>query len=171
MMPYTPIDVRTQIIRQALQPLSVTTPKGTIQLWDPSAENLVLVTGAHESNYEFTQQIGGGPALGFFQMEPETHDDCWTNFLNFHPDLSSQIENITLNGAAPHADELVSNAQYAAAMCRVKYLRSPLPLPGANDANGMWSIYKAVYNTVDGAANQSQFMNAWDRWVSSNPIS
>jgi hypothetical protein len=38
---------------------------------------------AQESQLEYTRQIGGGPALGYFQMKPETHDGCWTNTINY----------------------------------------------------------------------------------------
>src|SRR5258708_26545125 len=40
----------------------------------------------------FRSQLGGGPAVGLFQMEPTTHDDCWTNFLNFRPVLAGKVK-------------------------------------------------------------------------------
>jgi len=46
-----------------------------------------------------------------------------------------------------------------------------MPMPDANDVQGMWRLYKTVYNTASGAATESEFMNAWDHWVASNPIS
>lgn len=169
-MPFVPVETRTQIIRPALQ---------AVDLWSDAAENLLLVTGAQESGYAFIQQIGGGPALGFWQMEPATHDDCWANYIEYRRPLLHALWDVAgtadlvdgSGGEMPNSDLLMTNPQYACAMARVKYLRSTLPLPEANDAAGMWAIYKAVYNTAAGAATEAEFMNAWDRWVSSNPIS
>ncbi len=49
--------------------------------WSLESEMLLMGTAAHESLLIYTHQIGG-PALGYFQMEPATHDDCWTNYLD-----------------------------------------------------------------------------------------
>lgn len=45
------------------------------------ASDLLLGTALVESNLEHLKQIGGGPALGFFQMEPETFDDIFYRYL------------------------------------------------------------------------------------------
>lgn len=46
-------------------------------VWTPALEEVLLMIAAHESHMgKFTRQIGGGPALGWWQMEPATHDDC-----------------------------------------------------------------------------------------------
>ena len=58
-----------------------------INLWSQPAENLVWGTGLQESLYKYDRQMGSGPALGYWQMEPKTHDDCYANFLVYHLDL------------------------------------------------------------------------------------
>ena len=46
------------------------------------AENLLMGTAAQESALgEYIRQLGNGPALGIFQMEPETFDDIVRNYL------------------------------------------------------------------------------------------
>lgn len=42
--------------------------------WSQPAEDLVMGTAAQESRLTYLRQLGGGPALGLWQMEPATHD-------------------------------------------------------------------------------------------------
>ena len=52
-----------------------------------AAEELLLGTALQESRLTYLHQLGGGPALGLFQMEPGTHDDIWTNYLWNRPEF------------------------------------------------------------------------------------
>ena len=60
-----------------------------IGLWSRAAEELVLGTAIIESGLTYLKQHGDGPALGLWQVEPATHDDLYTNFLNYRPELGS----------------------------------------------------------------------------------
>ena len=125
-----------------------------IGLGGAAAVNLITGTGLVESGYRVTQQIGGGPALGWFQMEPATHDDCWENFLKYRPELAEKIRGL-IYGLNPVSHMLRNNAAYAVAMCRVKYLRVSEPLPDANAA-AMAAYHKKYYNTPLGKANAAK---------------
>ena len=125
-----------------------------IGLGGDAAVNLITGTGLVESGYKYTRQING-PALSWFQIEPATHDDCWENYLRYHPALAEKIRGL-IYGLTPSAHMLSNNARYAVAMCRVKYLRVPEPLPDANDAAGMSAYHKKYYNTALGKANETQ---------------
>ena len=52
-----------------------------INLWSSSAEELVLGTAIVESGLTYLKQHGDGPALGLWQIEPATHEDLYTNFV------------------------------------------------------------------------------------------
>ena len=119
-----------------------------IGLCTDASVNLVTGTGLSESQFIYDRQIDG-PALGWFQMEPATHDDCWVNFLAYRPELASKIR-LVAGKQNPTADDLVTNRPYAAAMCRVKYLRSPLALPAADDPVALCLYWRGVYNTALG---------------------
>ena len=68
--------LRLYIIRPTLQ---------KINLWSEAAENLLLGTAAQESLLgTYLKQNGNGPALGIYQMEPNTHKDIWIHYLNYH---------------------------------------------------------------------------------------
>jgi hypothetical protein len=149
-------DVLITIIRPALQIL------GHASL---AAEQLVLGTGIQESLLVHRQQLGGGPARGLFQMEPATHDDCWANFLAFRLELAAKVKQSLEPGQQPTASTLQHNDRYAAAMCRVHYLRVPEPLPAANDIAAMARYWKQHYNTPQGAGTPEEFREKWPQYI------
>ena len=91
-----------------------------INLWSPSAEELVLGTAIVESDLTYLRQWGDGPALGLWQVEPSTQSDLYTNFLNYRPELGSQL--MELRAPNLSMDEnLATNLMYGAAVCRLCY--------------------------------------------------
>lgn len=98
-----------------------------------------------ESGFRATVQSGGGPALGWFQMEPVTYEDIWDNYLRYRPALADAVKSLC-NEANASLDQIQTNPHFASAMCRVKYLRSSLPLP-KNTAFNLCQYWKQVYNT------------------------
>lgn len=134
-----------------------------INLGGNAAVNLVTGTGLVESGFIHDRQING-PALGWFQMEPRTHDDIWLNFLRYRPDLANRILAASSLTGLPEAENLVQNRAYSACMCRVQYLRTPEPLPSSTDATALSAYHKRYYNTALGqanaAANTSLFQQA-----------
>jgi len=140
--------VRDHIVRPALK---------AINAWQQASEILIVGTGLMESNYVELVQIGG-PALGFWQMEPATAQDIWDNYLTYAAQLRSDLMKLM----APYEDkieQLTWNLQYAAAMARIKYLRAPDPLPAAADLEGIAAYYKKIYNTAHGAAKIADFIS------------
>ena len=136
------------VIRPALEKLS---------LWSLSAEELVLGTAIVESGLTYLKQHGDGPALGLWQVEPATHDDLYTNFLNYRPELGSKL--MELRAAGLSLDEnLATNLMYGAAVCRLCYYRKPDALPEAGDIEGQASFWKQHYNTIFGAGTVSKYV-------------
>lgn len=140
---------------------------GAINLYSENAEQLLLGTALQESLLIYTKQIGG-PALGYFQMEPATHDDIWLNFLKYKRDLAQLIVNVA--GEAPDAALLETNHLYAAAMCRAHYLRAPAKLPAYGDVVGMANYWKQYYNTPLGAGKPEEFLDKWHKYVTPTGI-
>lgn len=44
---------------------------------------LIMRTGFAESGFKHLEQMGGGPAIGFFQCEPATIKDICDNYLSY----------------------------------------------------------------------------------------
>ena len=148
----TPNVFLTTIVRPALAQLGVP---------DANAEMLLMGTAAHESQLQATHQMGGGPALGYFQMEPVTHDDCWQNFIQFRPELKAKLMACIAPATAPNAQLMVTNSVYAAAMARVRYMRAPGAIP--SDGLAIAQYWKDNYNTTMGAGTVAEFAADWNR--------
>lgn len=129
-----------------------------------SAMQLLLGTAMQESKLTYLHQLGGGPALGLWQMEPATKDDIlrWIKWEETNPAHSHLHETISeLIGSLPLVDDLVGNLYYACAMCRVHYYRVPEKLPRAYDFVGHAEYWKKYYNTPLGAGTISQYLENW----------
>jgi len=124
-----------------------------------SAERLVVGTAAVESGLSHLVQLGGGPALGVYQIEPETHRDIWDTYLAYRPELASKVRSL----ASQHwfdddpDRELICNLSYSTAICRLKYYRIKAPLPDANDIQGLANYWKQYYNTKRGKGRVDDF--------------
>ncbi|MFT8326680.1 hypothetical protein [Gluconobacter oxydans] len=131
-------------IRPALQ---------AIGLGDPAHLNIVTGIGLVESGYVWLEQLNSGPAKGFWQMEPATHDDIWKNSLPA-PSRSRIASGLNrLLSGQPHAAGLmITLPLYGAAMCATKILLAPEPIPAADDAAGQAQYHKRWYNSPLGSA-------------------
>lgn len=129
-----------------------------------AAEQLVLGTAVHESGLRYLRQLGGGPALGLFQMEPATHRDIWRNYLAFKPVLAGRVLKMRALWATTER-QLTNNAAYACAMCRLHYYRRREPLPKTGDAQALGWYWKRYYNTESGAGTATQFVTVFDEYV------
>lgn len=127
--------------------------------------DLLMGTGMQESGFKFRRQLGGGPALGLWQMEPATHDDCWKNFLAFRRTLAIRVNSIGGwdHPTNPSASLLETNDAYACAMARIKYLRTPEPFPDPSKdgyVEALASFYCRHYN-AGGKATVAEFVANW----------
>ncbi len=120
---------------------------------------LLLCTAAIESNCgEYIKQING-PALGVWQMEPDTHNDIWDNCDALIGPFEQKIYDIC--GRCTD-NTLIDSPKYACAMARLKYSMDPHPLPKYTgdsnvDLKSFYDYYKRVYNTGLGAST-------FDKW-------
>lgn len=130
------------------------------------AEALMLGTALAESRLRNLTQ-DGGPALGFFQMEPATHDDIWKNFLGYRiGKLEMKIADISGFSTLPQpAERMIWDHRYAAVMCRIHYRRQPrfseehsLPVC-LEDLAAYWKQY---FNTLEGKGTVEHFLDAWE---------
>jgi len=63
-----------------------------LDLYSRDAVELLMLTAAAESNLgEYLRQVGRGPALGIFQMEPSTETDIWYNYLRYRSELALRM--------------------------------------------------------------------------------
>lgn len=132
-------------------------------LHSDNAVNLLMGTAAQESHLgKYRKQIGGGPALGIFQMEPATFNDIVKNYLRFKPGLTVKIEGVA-RVCRFHAEDIETNDLLAICMARVHYLRVSEAIP--SDVEGMARYWKKYYNTPLGKGTVEEFISNYKKLV------
>ena len=141
-------NIKKHIITPALQ---------AINSYSDDRLDMVFVTGAAETLYKHVRQIKG-PALGYWQMEPKTHDDLWRNFLG-HFKRRKLVDGLSYLSKVPgDFHQLEVNPWYAAAMCAIHYMRFPEPLPHTGDRMSQAEYHKEYYNTHKGKSTIDGFL-------------
>lgn len=161
-----PRQLLTYVVKPALAALNL--PGGIL------AEKLVLGTAAQESRFQYIHQLGKGPALSLWQIEPTTAIDT----LRRAPaDVLDRLDAMvpgalpvqskgTLLG--PIVDQLPGNLYLGAAMCRLVYYMKPFAMPTIRDeeVSRRWcaAIWKSYYNTAAGKGTAEEFTANWRKF-------
>ena len=95
-----------------------------------------------ESGYRHLEQVKG-PAIGFFQVEPDTINDTINNYLKFRPKKLAHLVERGLDLKTPETSVLCS-IYLQVAFCRYKYWRSPKPIPSGMVLQAKY--WKEIYN-------------------------
>lgn len=136
---------RVNLLRPTLQ---------AIDMWSLAAENLLMGTAMVESSLTYLKQIGGGPAVGLFMMEPLTYCDLAHRVRCYQAPINTKIIGLLKFLALPYeADFLIGNITAAIVMARLKYWFDSEPLPEAADFVALAALHKRVYNTALGATD------------------
>ena len=147
-----------ELVRDALEEIEDFIPVSD------SAVNLLLGTCAQESHFgRFLRQLGGGPALGVFQMEPATLNDIWGNWINNRADFAQALAEMGYD--TPRPSRLVYDMRYAAIMARIHYFRKPDPLPAWHDPYALGKYWKDHYNTHLGRGTVEEFEHNYRKYV------
>lgn len=127
------------------------------------AVELLMGTCAQESHLgKYRKQISGGPALGIYQMEPDTFGDIVNNYLSTKPVLKEKIMEVS-EVRELNSKDLVNNDRLATCMARVHYLRVKEAIPSSLD--GQARYYKKYYNTYLGAATEQEYISNYKKLV------
>ena len=148
-----------QLLRYVIKPALT-----LLDMASPAAEALLLGTAAQESHCgRYLHQLGNGPALGIFQMEPATYHDIWENYIAYRPKIQKQLA--ILWPVRPEPEEMVVNLLLAAVMSRIHYRRVPVPLPQAEDLSGLADYWKKYFNSSLGRGTTAEFITNWHRFL------
>lgn len=158
-----PKQLLVHVVRPALAALGL--PGGVL------AEKLVMGTAAQESDgFRYVHQLGKGPALSLWQIEPATARDTLTRCRS---DLQSRIsamaalipgEPVYLHPEELMIQQLPGNLYLGAAMCRLVYYMKPFKMPAeppVDARNWCAQTWKRAYNTIKGAGTVDQFVRHW----------
>ncbi len=142
-----------------------------IGLNQPGASFLLLGTALVESDLTWLRQQSDGPALGLWQMEPDTHDDLWLWLLEWTREkaLAPVISRLA-SAWPPGATQMVGNLNYACAMARCLYRRKPEPLPfPVTDVAAHALYWKTHYNTFQPEQTHRYVREQLEKFVSLFP--
>ena len=131
------------------------------------AVQILTATALHESmGLRYDQQLGGGPALGFFQMEPGTAADHLRWVCN-NARASLWIGSVSIAPTTVLSKEhLQYDLPFQIALARVHYYtRSRLRLPDEQDIEAQASYWKECYNTKKGRGKPEQFIQSWMKYA------
>ena len=127
------------------------------------ARFLLLCTSAIESRCGHYMKQVNGPALGIWQMEPDTHTDIWDNCdavktvdsILFRKLFKLGVDGEPFDNQKLNSDrDLIMSPMYACAMARLKYSMTPEPLPEYTgdpniDLRAFYDYYAKHYHGVD----------------------
>jgi len=131
-------------------------------MYSPQAVNLLLGTMAQESKMgEYIKQLGNGPALGGYQMEPKTHDSLVNNYIVYRAEIDDKFKALGYDNY--DAQRLKYDLQYATVFARIKYLPVPKKIP--SDIDGMAEYWKDFYNTKSGKGKVEEFIDNYEKYV------
>ena len=118
----------------------------------------MLGTAIQESRLTYLQQIGGGPALGLFQIEPTTFNDIYDRYLQREDkkELLGRVQQFIT--AQDVRDQVIGNIPFAVVIARIRYYMVPEPLPAYDDLQALAEYWKAHYNTSRGAGTIQGFI-------------
>jgi len=133
-------------------------------MYSEGATELLMGTCAQESTFgKYKTQLGGGPAKGYWQIEPLTMNDNWHSYINFRPKLKELLEK-EFGMTGPDLWRLENDVDYGIVMARLKYRRSPARIPEPDDIEGLAHVWKEVYNTPLGAGTEEEFEHNYKKY-------
>lgn len=138
-----------------------------LQADTPVARALLLLTAVHESQCgHYLRQEPSHIAIGIFQMEKNTHDDIWKNWLNINnkPNVVALHNLIAARWPQHDAEVMCADMGYAAAMTRAHYLRCPAPLPPMS-LDAIAKYWDDQYNRNPKAGFPAQAIADWKNIV------
>jgi hypothetical protein len=135
-----------------------------LDMCSEAAVNLELGTAAVESQMgRYLHQIKG-IALGIYQIEPATYYDTMENYVAYRPHVVSVLDSLMIKGLSAE-ENLIGNLYYSTAISRLKYYRSPEPLPEHDNIEGLGIIWKRVYNTYKGKGTLDGFIRCYEKYI------
>lgn len=128
-------------------------------MYSVDAMYLMLCTALVESNLSHLRQLPSGPALGLFQMEPDTYTDV-CRYLNERPKLLNKILLATFRSYLPSDPSiLITDLSYSSLMARVKYWMIPEAIPTYKDPQAQATYYEKYYNANKFVDKTSKFIS------------
>ena len=121
------------------------------------ARDLIYETAMAETGYRHLEQMGGGPAVSFWQIEPATINDIWTNYILYRKPLVQKAYELGFT-----EDEMdfsvMTNIGVAIFFARIYYRRKPGAIPKTMEDRAKY--WKKWFNTEQGKGTVKHYIEA-----------
>lgn len=125
----------------------------------PEAREIIFRTGMAETGYRAIEQYGGGPAVGFFQVEPATINDTIDNYVSYRPHIQTKLWGLGFEEKDSEI-RVMGSIPLQVAFCRLKYRRDKHALPECGNIEAQAKYWKRVYNSIKGKGTVEHFIKA-----------
>jgi hypothetical protein len=128
---------------------------------------LILGTAAAESRMGFFNRQIRGPAIGMFQMEPNTAMDIIQNYVAYRNSMKDAIKTVTdcdTSNRPAFIKELEFTPELQTVMCGIHYRRRKAQLTD-REPETLAAIWKEKYNTYKGKGTVEHFVRAYNRYI------
>ena len=130
-----------------------------LDMHSDDAVELIYRTGMAETKYKHLIQMGGGPAVGFFQCEPATMRDIIENYASYRPDIMTKLYALGYDEKDAEM-RMMGSIPLQVAFCRLKYRRDKHAIPAAEDMAAQGKYWKRVYNSELGKGTLEHFLES-----------
>ena len=128
------------------------------ELQTPNRVQFMLAIGLIESGYNAVAQIPEPFALGYWQMEAGTFNDCIDNFLKYESEFTEGWQSLQDTHTVLYS-ALTYDCVFACYMSAIKIYRAPPALPEFGDLTGMAQYWKQYYNASPNGADVPTALN------------
>lgn len=161
-MSFAPHQFR-KLIRDVLAQFATRASVGSF--YSEDAVELLMLTAAQETHLgKYLWQVKG-PALGVFQMEPNTYNDIWGNWIMYRQNILDALNDMYGGSGVPWELKMKADLVYQIIMARIFYLRVPAALPAKDNALDMAHYYKKWFNTHLGKATPEEAFKNYNRFA------
>lgn len=130
-----------------------------------SAVELLMLTAAQETHCgRYLKQVYG-PALGIFQMEPNTYEDIWQNFICYRQNILQAMNECWGASALDWRMRMRGDLIYQTVMSRIFYMRIPAALPDKSQPMAMAHYWKKYYNTKYGKGTPDEAYHNYNKYA------
>ena len=128
-----------------------------MNMYSDDAAAMIYRTGMAETGYKHLKQMGGGPAIGFFQIEPATMNDVIDNYVSYRPQIKTDLYALGFDDKDAEM-RVMSSIALQVAFCRLCYRRDSKAIPKLENIKAQAEYWKRVYNTKLGKGTVKHFL-------------
>jgi hypothetical protein len=123
-----------------------------------------MLTAAQETHLGTYLKQVRGPALGVFQIEPNTYNDMWGNWIMYRQNILTGLNDMWGASSLDWRIRMRADLAYQIVMARIFYLRVPAPIPANDHPLGLAHYYKKYFNTHLGKATPEEAYKNYNKY-------